>query len=189
MPLSEPMVAWQERFLATFDALEPARRKEVILALGARRLAELFDACAKNPPLALRDLVPLEVPALTEVVHEGKNSLPVFSRFQKRFCRPNDASQELWGYNEQTMRPVTGPGYFVVHHTDGGELAIDYRRLPPDKPSSWPPIRSNSNRLARFVFEGNVDILRGLRPGVTLGRVFKAGKAQDTWFALVRDVA
>src|SRR5215813_8412332 len=42
-------------------------------------------------------------PPLTEVVHDGMNTLTAFRRFQKRFCRP-DSGEGLYGYNEGSTR-------------------------------------------------------------------------------------
>jgi hypothetical protein len=167
-------------------------RRDAVLGLRPRELATLFESCADAPTRQLTDLVPAAVPPLFEIIHDGKSSLPAFNRFQKRFCRPpaTDA-RELWGYNEQSMRAVTGPGYFVVYRQDASETGvdetvIDYRRLPPNKPDAWPPIRSNSARLSRFVYAGSVDVLRRVSAEVTIGRVYKSDKAIDVWFALVR---
>jgi hypothetical protein len=162
-----------------------------VLALGARELARLFDACADHAPLTLADLVPHTAAPFAEVIHDGKNSLFAFNRFQKRFCRPpGEQVEELWGYNEQVLRRLTGPGYFVVHRPKAGvgrgELAVDYRRLPSGKPSAWPPIASNSVRLSRFVYGASVDILRRVSEGVSIGRVYRDERAMDAWFALVR---
>jgi hypothetical protein len=158
-----------------------------IQTLKRRELAELFEAAAGNPPLRLVDLVPAEVPALTAVIHEGKNSLPMFTRFQKRFCRPagDTAGKELWGYNEQDLRPLTGPGYFVVHE-EGGGLIVDYRLLPTAPPPGWPKILPNSARLSRFIYNGTVDVLRRVDERVTIGRAYRRDKPMDAWFALER---
>jgi hypothetical protein len=156
-----------------------------IQKLKRRELAELFEAAAKNPPLRLTDLVPAGVPPLTAVIHEGKNSLPLFTRFEKRFCRPADATSELWGYNEQDLRPLTGPGYFVVHE-EGGGLIVDYRRLPAAPPPGWPKILPNSARLSRFIYNGTVDVLRRVDERVTIGRAYRRDKPMDAWFALER---
>src|SRR5689334_23146798 len=100
------------------DGLSEADRVRAVAGLRRAELAALFEAAAEHPPLRLTDLVPPEVPPLVAVIHEGKNSLPMFTRFQKRFCRPAGEAAELWGYNEQDLRAITGPGYFVVHHQD-----------------------------------------------------------------------
>jgi hypothetical protein len=110
----------------------------------------------------------------------------MFTRFQKRLCRPAGADPaELWGYNEQDLRAITGPGYFVVHDQDN-QLIVDYRRLPPEAPTGWPKILPNSARLSRFIYNDTVDVLRRVSQRVTIGRAYRRNKPMDAWFALVR---
>jgi hypothetical protein len=158
--------------------------------LNRKKLAAMYEAAAGNTPLQLTDFVPAGVGPRTEVIHEGKNSLPLFTRFQKRFCRPPASATELWGYNEQANRLFTGPGYFVAHHNDRGELVIDYRTLPDarpeDLPAGWPTIIPNSARLSRFIYNGTVDVMRRVSDRLTIGRAERNGKPMDAWFALVR---
>src|SRR6476619_3671855 len=90
------------------DGLTDDARVEAVVHLGRRELAALYDAAADAPALTLADFVPDGVGPRVEVIHHGKNSLPLFSQFQKRFCRAPGGV--LWGYNEQAMRPFTGPG-------------------------------------------------------------------------------
>jgi hypothetical protein len=171
------------------DAMSDEARLATVLSLRRRHLAPLFEAAAANEPLRLTDLVPAAVPPLTEVIHEGKNSLPAFTRFQKRFCRPpaeRDAGAELWGYNEQTFKTFTGPGYFVLHPDGNGELVVDYTRLPPDHPPAWPRILPNSSSLSIFVYHRMIDVLRRVSRDVIIGRAFRRGRPYDAWFALVR---
>jgi hypothetical protein len=168
------------------DEVGDEGRLNTVMDLGKRELAALFDATVDNAPLTLDDMVPSGVPPLTEVIHEGKNSLALFTRFQKRFCRPTTKEHELYGYNEQEMRLWTGPGYFVAHCPPEGGLLIDYRRLPDEKPVGWPPIISNSARLGRFVYDGMIDVLHRVSRGVSIGRAFKGERAMDAWFVLVR---
>ena len=171
------------------DDLGEPERIEAIAHLRRKELAALYEAAAGNPPLHLTDFVPAAVGPRAEVIHEGKNSLPMFTRFQKRFCRARN-SAELWGYNEQALRAVTGPGYFVAHHNDRGELVIDYRFVPEarpqDLPEGWPAIIPNSARLSRFIYNGTVDVMRRVSQRVSIGRAERAGKPMDNWFALVR---
>lgn len=172
---------------SALDAMSEEARVRAVLALGRRELSTLFEAAADSAPLTLADIVPADVPPLTEVIHEGKNSLPLFTRFQKRFCRPpGENPTELWGYNEQAMRAFTGPGYLVLHFTPKGELVVDYGMLPPDKLPSWPKIIPNSARLSRFIYNGTVDVLRRVSHHVTIGRAYRADKPMDAWFALAR---
>jgi hypothetical protein len=169
------------------DGLNGADRLRAMAGLRRGELAALFEAAAGNRPLLLTDLVPAGVPPLTEVIHDGKNSLPMFTRFQKRFCRPPGEGDELWGYNEQELRAITGPGYFVVHHAEGtNDVVVDYRRLPPQAPSSWPRILPNSARLSRFIYQDTVDVLRRVSEGVIIGRAYRKEQPMDNWFALVR---
>ena len=168
---------------------EPVRIQSVA-DLGRRELAALFEAAADNEPLTLEDFVPAGVAPMTEVIHEGKNSLGLFTRFQKRFARP-PTGEELWGYNEQSMRLFTGPGYFVATRPSeplaiSGSVAIDYRRLPADKPTEWPPIMPNSARLSRFIYNGTIDIMRRVSGHVTIGRAMRDNRPMDAWFVLVR---
>jgi hypothetical protein len=173
------------------DGLGEPERIDAVAHLRRRELAELYEASAGNPPLHLTDFIPASVGPRTEVIHEGKNSLPLFTRFQKRFCRPPASQADvLWGYNEQANRLFTGPGYFVAHHNERGELVIDYRSVPAarpeDLPDGWPAIIPNSARLSRFIYNGTVDVMRRVSQRVTIGRAERAGKPMDAWFALVR---
>ncbi len=122
------------------------------------------------------------------MIHWGKNSLPAFQRFQKRFCRPEAGAQELWGYNEQTMRHVTGPGYFVTHASDrpDTQVWINYTRLPEGKAPGWPQIRPNSARLGRFVYHGTVDRMRKVSDHVSIGAAFKKERPMGAYFMLCR---
>jgi len=172
------------------DQLAGDQQVAAVAALRRKQLAALFEAAADNPPLRLTDLVPAAVPPMTEVIHEGKNSLGVFTRFQKRMCRPRHDASQLWGYNEQDLRAITGPGYFVAHHDDRGQLVIDYRfepqARPEELPPGWPRIIPNSARLSRFIYNGTVDVMRRVSERVTIGRAERGGKPMDAWFALVR---
>ena len=84
--------------------------------------------------------------------------------------------------------PLTGPGYFVVTLGEGehqGELAIDYTKVPKNKPASWPEIADNEGGIGSLVYGRMVDYLRGISTHVSIGRAYK-GTAMNAWFALVR---
>src|SRR5207253_10982968 len=124
---------------AFLDGLPHGERVAAITALSGPRLqARLYAAVSGAPPVTLADFVPPDAPPLREVIFYGKNSLPAFTLFQKRFCRPPRGGGELWGYNHQTLAWLTGPGYFVVHEDGTRGAAIDYRAVPPDHPAAWP---------------------------------------------------
>ncbi len=189
------------RLGAVLDGLGHAGRVESMNRWSAKTQARLFEAAKGHKSLSLEDFVPTAVEPLAEVIHWGKNSLPVFTLFQKRFCKPapdhGAAKSELWGYNEGhpdllfQVSPFTGPGYFVVHAPErdnaAGEIDIDYRMIPGGKSSAWPAIVPNEARLGRFVYAGMVDVMRGISEHVSIGRAIRGGKWADAWFVLCRE--
>jgi hypothetical protein len=168
------------------DSLDPVTRLAEVRSLDGRAQARLYEAAAGFRPVTLADLVPAGAPALQEVIHHGRNSLPVLHFFEKRFCRPAGAHDALWGYNEWTFRWLTGPGYFVARQATDFEILIAYHELPAGKPASWPPILPNSARLGRFVYHQTRDYLRGVSRHVSIGRATRQGKPLDNWFVLCR---
>jgi hypothetical protein len=177
----------RQAIAAYLDGLRHAERVAAIRSVGGTKLqARLYDAVADAPRVALADLVPRDSAPLREVIFEGKNSLPAFTLFQKRFCRPTSGSSELWGYNHQALAWLTGPGYFVVHE-DGSGAAIDYRAVPPEHPPSWPEIRPNGRGFSRFVYHDMVDYLRRVSADVFIGRAHRHGKPQPNYFLLCRE--
>jgi hypothetical protein len=189
------------RLAEVLDGMGHAGRVETVRRWGKREQARLYEAIKGHMPLTLDYFVPGTLDPLVPVIHEGKNSLPAFTHFQKRFCKPKeksgDTKEELWGYNEGSaesmleIKPFTGPGYFCVHTPEGrdgseGEIDIDYRKIPSAKPESWPEIIPNEAKLGRFIYAGMVDVMRGLSNHVSIGRAMKGGKWMDAWFVLVR---
>jgi len=151
---------------------------------------KLYEAADGFKKLSLEDYVPSEKEPLKEVIHHGRNTLAAFNHFQKRFCKPSDVAKTdtLWGYNHQQMAWATGPGYFAVHTAEKeGEIDIDYRLDVPEKPSEWPQIVPNHDKLGRFVYEGMVDVMRGVSKHVSIGRAKKKGQWMDAWFVLCRE--
>jgi hypothetical protein len=173
---------------AHLDMLSPDARREAIAALAGPRLqARLWAAVAGARPVALADFVPPDAPPLREVIFHGKNSLPAFTLFQKRFCRPSRGADTLWGYNHQTLAWLTGPGYFVVHDEPGRGAAIDYREVPPEHPAAWPGVRPNDRGFSRFVYRDMVDYMRRVAKDVFIGRAHRDGKELGNYFVLSRD--
>ena len=152
--------------------------------------AKLYEAAKGFRPVSLDDYVPAGTAPHVEVVTHGMNTLPAHNHFQKRFCKPADpeAHDQLVGYNHQALSGLTGPGYYVAHPSaDAGEVDIDYTMLPKEKADAWPAIVANSERLGRFVYDGMVDVMRGLSSHVSIGRARKKGAWMDAWFVLVRE--
>ena len=168
----------------------PGERLEAIRQFTPGIQKRLFEA-AKGRTVTTEAIVASGTNPLQEVIHQGRNTLPAFRDFQKRFCPPTESHQPdnrrvLWGYNHQTFSGMTGPGYFVAYDDqEAGEVVIDYRELPPERPPQWPPILDNKARLGRFIYAGMVDRLRRVSDHVTIGRAYKQ-KPMNAWFVLVR---
>ena len=179
--------------IASFlDSLSHAQRVQATRALGRGEQRRLYDAVGGFRPVELAELVPASVADLAQVRHFGRNTLPAFTLFEKRFCRPRGADPRkpdaLYGYNFQSLSPLTGPGYFVARPVPGRpEVDIDYRELPPARPPAWPAVRSNERGLGRFVYGFMVDTLRRVSQHVTIGSAARGGKAIGSWFVLVRE--
>jgi hypothetical protein len=178
-----------EALAAALDASSHADRLREALSLSAREQALLFEAARGFRVISIDDFVPVSKGELSPVIHHGRNSLPLFTRFQKRFCRAPSAESpgELWGYNEQSMKAFTGPGYFVAYDIGHGEVNIDYTRLPPRGAPGWPAVLPNSARLSRFIYNGTQDRMRGVSAHVSIGRASRGGRDMDNWFVLVRE--
>ncbi len=181
------------RAIAAFlDGLSHPQRVEAIRSVGRAEQRALYKAVDGFRSVGLTDLVAPSVGDLRQVRHFGKNTLPLFTHFEKRFCRPPDTDPEkpeaLYGYNFQRMAPVTGPGYFVARADPSRpEVSIDYRELPRQHPEGWPRIRSNEGGLGRFVYGFMVDTLRRVSEHVTIGSAARNGKDLGSWFMLCRE--
>jgi hypothetical protein len=174
------------------DSMSHEERVDAIRATGRSEQRRLYEAVAGVRPLRLTDMVPPSRPALAPVRHYGKNTLPAFTHFEKRFCRPPVvdpvAPDELWGYNQAGAMWLVGPGYFVLRpDRSRGELLVDYTRVPPERPPEWPRIRANERGLSRFVYGFMVDTLRGVSEHVTVGSAARRGKDLGSWFLLCRE--
>jgi hypothetical protein len=177
------------RFL---DGLTQAERVVAVRALGRPEQRRLYAAVAGALPLHLADLVPAAAADLAPVRHYGRNTLPAFTLFEKRFCRPRGADRqkpgELWGYNHQSTAWLTGPGYFVAYEDPARpEVLIDYTRLPAGRAEGWPEVRGNERGLSRFVYGFMVDRLRRVSEHVTIGSAARHGRDIGSWFVLCRE--
>lgn len=180
------------RIAAFLDGLSHAERVAAIRSLGGRQQRNLYRGVDGFKPVTLEDLVPKRVDDLCTVRHHGKNSLPVFTNFEKRFFRPHPAAEngdaELYGFNFQALSPVTGPGYFTAREVRGRpEVAVDYNEVPRECPQGWPQIQSNRRGVSRLVFGSLIDTLRGVSDHVTIGSAARNGKDLGNWFILCRE--
>lgn len=177
---------------AYLDGLSPDGRVAAIRAAGRGAQRRLYAAVAGHAAVRLADLVPPACAPLATVRHFGRNTLPLFTRFEKRLCRPPGedpaAPRELWGFNFQALEPVTGPGYFSAREDAArGEVLIDYTRVPASAPPGWPAPRSNEAGLSRFVYGFMVDTLRRVSEHVTIGSAARRGRDIGSWFLLCRE--
>jgi hypothetical protein len=176
--------------VAHLDGLSDAARAALTVTMTPRQQARLYEVAKGVRPLTLEHFVPRGVPPLTQVIHAGKNSIPMFSRFEKRFCRPGaeGPADQLWGYNQnpRSIQRVTGPGYFLCYAIAAGEVLIDYCQVPPAKPDAWPAISPNSAGFSRFIYNRTQDTMRGVSEHVSIGRAARDGKPMDNWFVLCR---
>lgn len=119
------------------------------------------------------------------VIHEGQNSLPVFSTFQKRVVRRGDVVQ---GYNHQSMSWLVGPGHFLVAEAQSPHAGahFSYVSLATSAPPEFPALRPNDQGLSTLVFGNMIDYLRRVSPNVIVGAAYKNGKASGAYFTLVR---
>ncbi len=173
------------------DGLSDAMRPRVVRTLGPASQKALYAKAQGFAALRLVDIVPVSLGDLEEVRHLGRNTLPAFRIFEKRFCRLAGSNAEdpdmLAGYNFQTMSPITGPGYFLARQDESrGEILVDYGRLPDSRPSHWPEIRPNERGLSRFVYGFMIDTLRRVSEHVTIGSAARKGKDMNSYFALCR---
>lgn len=174
---------------AYLDALSPALRRDAVLGLSASGQRLLWQLTEAAPRLLPEQLLLAATDERAEIVHWGRNSLPLCSRFQKRLTR---AGGRIWGYNEQPLKGVTGPGYFVVRPSGPDDLddrgvVIDYTLPAPDGLAAWPRRLDNSERLGRFVYHGLRDHLRLVSRHVVIGRASRHGEWLPNWFVLVRE--
>jgi hypothetical protein len=177
---------------ALLDGCTHAERVEATRALGRGEQRRLYEGVERFMPLGLADLVAPAVRDLVEVRHHGKNTLPLFTHFEKRFCRPEGEDpakpNALWGYNFQALAPLTGPGYFVARpDPERPEVWVDYNRVPPGHPAGWPEVRPNDRGLSRFVYGYMIDTLRRVSEHVTIGSAARKGRDVGSWFVLVRE--
>lgn len=178
------------------DALDHPQRVEATRGLNRRDQRRLYQLAERGPAVTLDDFV-AAAPPRKPVRNYGKNTLPLpgFTRFEKRFCRPEDGSNRLFGYNEGASRPIIGPGYFVAVPTAGnpewekrGAIVVDYFQVP-DGPvaEGWPRVKKNSSGLQILVYHRTRDFMRRVSSHVTVGAAYKVEKPLDHYFMLVRE--
>jgi hypothetical protein len=174
----------QSQLAAHLDALDVDERVRQCRALGKKQLRRLFEVCADAPAFTLEDLIPSS--ATAEVRWAGKNSLGVFTHFEKRFYRQNG---KVVGYNfNPGIAWFTGPGYFVTLQPPNRpkEIVIDYTQVPSTAPPGWPAVKSNDSGTGKLVYGGMNDFCRRVSQTVIIGSAEKKGKEIGAYFVLAR---
>ena len=173
------------------DNQTPEDRLQAIQSLNKAEQRTLFEKCVDTEPLTLDYFC---AGPNVEVIHDGKNSLPAFQLFQKRFVRLED--DRVVGYNHASTMGVIGPGYFVLKETSEnpdwtqhGSVVVDYYEVLEANtpiPSTWPKVKGNHQGLQMFVYNKMHDFMRRVSTHVSIGSAFKKGKSIDSYFLLCR---
>ncbi|UQA61625.1 hypothetical protein [Polyangium aurulentum] len=180
------------------DGLSLDARLDETRTLDRASQRKLYEKAASSGPIGLDHFVPEGTSPRAPVIHHGRNTLPLPSGlklFEKRFCRPEDGSKRLFGYNESPFLSTIGPGFFVALPTAGrpnwesrGAVVIDYFQVP-DGPvaAGWPEVVPNTKGLQRFVYHGTRDFMRKVSAHVSIGAAYKGEKPLDHYFILCRE--
>jgi len=175
------------------DQLQAQTRLTEIQSLQKKQQQILYQLASSAKPLDLEYFVPTKTP-LKEIIHDGRNTLPVFTLFQKRFCLSNDGTNRIFGYNHGATTNWIGPGYFVAKSTKGnsdweekGTVVIDYYEVPNSEVvPTWPQIKENNSGLQRFVYNEMHDFMRRVSAHVSIGIAYQKGKNMGQYFVLCR---
>ncbi|MEQ9318157.1 MAG: hypothetical protein RIF41_03320 [Polyangiaceae bacterium] len=178
----------RESIAAFLDGLTAQERVDEALSLRNKEVGQLYRAVVGGRQTTVEDFLPADVPEDTTVIFEGRNSLPAFSRFQKRFARMGG---QVVGYNHQTMAFATGPGFFVVREGSltadvANEAYFDYTTAPAAVPTGWPDFKPNDAGLSNLVYRGMKDYMREVATNVYVGEAYKGGRSQKQFFILTR---
>jgi hypothetical protein len=174
-----------EKITSYLDSLSHADCLQEVSAVGASLQKKLFSMAQNN--IKSEDLIAAEAAPLEPVIFYGKNSLPILSRFQKRMCRSRHG-KTIIGYNHQALRPLTGPGYFVIGDDSDrpGEVMIDYTKVPSEIPEQWPAYQDNEKGISRLIYGGMKDYLRRVSRDIFIGEATKGGRSMNQYFILCR---
>ena len=173
---------------AHLDALSHDDRVREVRNVPGKLQGKLFAAARGHRELDSEHYVPKETPDRTFVRHYGKNSLPAFSHFEKRFARPGPDSPLMWGFNHGPMMGLVGPGHFVLRTgPDDAEMHVDYYSVPTERIDGAPKLKSNTAGVSTLVYGNMIDVLRGVSDHVSIGRALKKGAWTPNYFLLCRE--
>lgn len=163
-------------------ALPDDDRVQQVLALRGRLQSKLYTLVEGARSTSWSELIP---DTDCTAKFEGRNSLPIFTRFQKRFFRTETGQYAGYNHSPGIVTFFAGPGYFVPRDSEG-EVLCDYLQLPDIEPSDWPKKIPNRGRLRSIVFGNMVDYCRLVGPHTVVGKAFKYGKPLPQYFVLTR---
>jgi len=166
---------------AHLDGLDESKRIDEVRACSSKLQAKLWEAAAGQTVKATDFVGDID----KTVIYAGKNTLPLFSFFEKRFWRPGDGSAVV-GYNHQSMSKITGPGYFVTEDGDNGELVFNYVKEAGIQPPEWPKVRPNNGLIPRVVYGHMLDYNRRVSKDTVIGCATKKGKEIGQYYLLTR---
>lgn len=191
-----------DEIAAWLDGLDHDARKAAAFSLDRSGQRALYERATHGAAITLEHFVPTALSDCTEVIHHGRNTLPLPAsqkRFEKRFARPGagDETDGLYGYNEAPTRGLIGPGYFVAIVTAGtpkwesrGAVVVDYFQVPTGAVvEGWPAVVPNSRGLQYFIYNKTRDFMRRVSHHVSIGAAYKKEKALGHFFVLVREDA
>ncbi len=179
------------------DAMSHEDRLAEVMTCNRAQQVAMYNKAADSAAITFEHFVPKTVAPLTEVIHHGRNTLPAFKLFEKRFCTPAAGGERLFGYNEGATRGLIGPGYFVAIPTasnpdwvERGAVVVDYFQVPPEDEAvveGWPDVVPNNKGLQMFVYNKTRDFMRKVSEHVSIGAAFKVEKAMGAYFVLCRE--
>lgn len=177
----------REAIAARFEGLDLEGKIAEMLTLKTRDQARLWEVCAANAPLTISDLLLDDLDDSATWIWEGVNSLPLFRRFQKRVRKAGPETAA--GYNEQSLRWLTGPGCFTARPCradEPGSIVFDYTITPTLEMAGCSRILPADRGVSRLVYGGMLDYMHSASPDVLIGRAWCGGKATANYFLLAR---
>jgi hypothetical protein len=156
---------------AALDAAAHEERVAWLRGLGGKQLRALWEL-ARAATLALKaeDFLHADGSVL---IGKGKNGLPLFNKFEKRFARHGD---QIVGYNHNKFNMIfVGPGHFLLYDAPdaANEVWIDYREIPRGQHPEFPPLKSNDRWIGpKLTYGGMVDKVRRVSRHIVVGDSF-----------------